>query len=457
MFLDQLPEPIDDPDKHFDDLIEKMAASTPVDRFRSRNIRAMNETADRILVGFTRDLAKARRDGDHQGEQKCCRQIQEVHEGRKRWEEFYHSPEYASRVTTQWLDFIRENKGKWREENRQRWEANAAENQKLRAQIESRLSIVRKMREGNQEAESSFNDDVPELGEPFKTVLEKMLQGPAEAACFLAEDPMNVRVACVMWLAEVEYRVRYNRSGLPSQGFYHCTRALQTFGDRRHIPVPRLWEYYCVSTANPLDPPSDHRLCSSHPSLKPVRALALGDIYRLAFMEHSFADQAFQAIVAETQELRGQVNILEKSLTSLVTSECRDSAPQQDGAGDGQSESGEAGNDGWPPNDGWGFAAGKFSFHGTVFPLSGIDWSLLKKLVESRTPVERRDLEDAGWPENDGVKIEDKVLGTHLSNLRTKLRKFLSLPKEYNPIPTVDRGLLAAWEINPDLRRPRPR
>lgn len=111
MFLDRFPQPEVDPDKDFDDFIEKMAASPPVDRFRSREIRAMNETADRILVGLTRDLAKARRSRNHEEEEKCCRQIHEVHDGRKRWEEFYHSPEYASLVATRLSDYIRKNRG----------------------------------------------------------------------------------------------------------------------------------------------------------------------------------------------------------------------------------------------------------------------------------------------------------------------------------------------------------
>ena len=105
----------------------------------------------------------------------------------------------------------------------------------------------------------------------------------------------------------------------------------------------------------------------------------------------------------------------------------------------------------WAPEDGWGFVPGKYSLKGNVFPLSGIDWLLLKAFVHSERPLTMDELQAKGWPE-DSYKVEESTVRKHLSDLRSKLRENHGLAKKFDPIPHVDRGNLRAWEIHPDLR-----
>ena len=106
----------------------------------------------------------------------------------------------------------------------------------------------------------------------------------------------------------------------------------------------------------------------------------------------------------------------------------------------------------WAAKEGWGRAPGSFAYNGRVFPVMGIKWKLLAALVDADGPVAVSELKRAGWP-NDSDLIETKLIRTHLSELRHKLIHHLKLPADFEPIPLVDRGDNAAWELNPRLRR----
>lgn len=98
----------------------------------------------------------------------------------------------------------------------------------------------------------------------------------------------------------------------------------------------------------------------------------------------------------------------------------------------------------------WRFSPGRCKFRGHEFPLAGTKWRLMKQLSVSRLAQTLDDLKTAVWPDDD--QVEDGTVRKHLSELRREIRKHLDLEQQYDPIPRVDRGPLAAWRIAPDLK-----
>ncbi len=102
-----------------------------------------------------------------------------------------------------------------------------------------------------------------------------------------------------------------------------------------------------------------------------------------------------------------------------------------------------------PPRAGETFLPGEVVLFGRTISLDGKRWELLKLLVESNgKAVHAEKLIDSIWPDN---PIEPETLRTHISNLRTVLRKAFNLTKASDPIPHCDTGPRKGWRLAVEL------
>ena len=162
---------------------------------------------------------------------------------------------------------------------------------------------------------------------------------------------------------------------------------------------------------------------------------------------------------------QGKVSRLE-NVAELCAWTCRylaDEVECSSGGGnepDGGEESSQkqlpADKDGTPfvgETDHWYFGPGEVRFDSIEIPVTGVQRNLLKRLVEARRLLLRKDLLEAGWPD-DAEHVGDGALRKHLTELRTVLRTSLKLRKNTNPIPCKGRGQDAAWKLDIPENRP---
>ena len=93
----------------------------------------------------------------------------------------------------------------------------------------------------------------------------------------------------------------------------------------------------------------------------------------------------------------------------------------------------------------WAFEPGSVHYGDTRIPVTGIQRRLLERLAETRRPLLREDLEEAGW--GDG-EVEPGTLDKHLTELRKILREAFGLDQKKNPIPCKDQRENATWEMD---------
>lgn len=104
----------------------------------------------------------------------------------------------------------------------------------------------------------------------------------------------------------------------------------------------------------------------------------------------------------------------------------------------------------WPPDEGWHFRAGLYTFRGKQYALGGKLWKLLKHLADARFPSTATAMMDAMGSD----AKEESSVRTDLANLRAILRQNHNLPKDSDPIPCKTKGDPSAWELRIDCRAP---
>jgi len=93
----------------------------------------------------------------------------------------------------------------------------------------------------------------------------------------------------------------------------------------------------------------------------------------------------------------------------------------------------------------WTFRPGESAFAGHTFDISGKEKVLLETFAHGEGPVTAEDLVDLCWPDSE---IETETLRSHISHLRSRLRREYRLRRNVDPIPRVDRGERLAWRLD---------
>jgi hypothetical protein len=239
--------------------------------------------------------------------------------------------------------------------------------------------------------------------ENFRPILEKVLEGQLEAVRFIQSSPINLTLACLIWQHESQARTEGKASVIDPLEFYLLTEVLVLHADQRGIEVSSpLWDFYDDTTENPSDDREDHRRKEGPVKKRSfdradicIRRLLSDDLHRIINERHGLP------VITDVKVI-------------------------------------------------WSFAPGKATYKGKEIPITGIDWKLLKALVDSDKPLTSEDLADVGWQHDEDC--ERKTIRTHLSQIRGLLRRKLGRQEDFDPIPRRDRGELLAWELNPELR-----
>ncbi|MHC4406935.1 MAG: hypothetical protein ACYTG0_45545 [Planctomycetota bacterium] len=125
-----------DRDRDFQDFLDRLTESPPVEKMREEGIRKMSHVADCLLADFSHDLAKARIKGSKEEEQAIGHRIEEIHRARDRWLDYYHSDEFATLVAGCWTKVVDENKEVWRRESEEYVEAALKRIREARQKVE---------------------------------------------------------------------------------------------------------------------------------------------------------------------------------------------------------------------------------------------------------------------------------------------------------------------------------